>query len=830
MSTKKSTITYKVLLSYIALAILIMAVGWFIYAEFQIFTKNQNTNTFESKKLLRTSSLITHLYETESLARITLQSSSPSNFNAFMDETAVLYEEIDSLKPLIDNENKIGLLNLLDSVKILLDKKVDNIRELRALKRRDETDVSLEKAIQEITQMESSVGMATVENVFDNTEQLREPQRDSLQAWVDLINNYRNDHIDPSDREKVADSVLTASKQLLKDLKLKSLKIKRTLSNKESELLRNDITISQQLREILSSFESEIINTTNTLNRQRDVALKNTVRVITIAAVIGLLLTIFFSYLILNDFWKSQSYRKQLEKAKNTTEQLLKSREQLIYTVGHDLRTPLSTIIGYTDLLHNTEINPKQEQYVSRVKNASEYVSSLVDDLLDYNKLEAGKIKIENTLFSLEHIITDTAEGTRALYPKKSIELIIELDERLKRNLAGDPFRIKQILTNLIGNAYKFTEKGHILIKAGVLEKYDTTYRVRIDVKDTGIGIRKDKQEIIFNEFTQAESAIEKKYGGTGLGLTISKKLATLLNGTLELSSTEGKGSTFTLKLPLQIPAEETDKITPPKSVAPKLQTKVKAILIDDDESVLSLTSEILKQQSCNVKAFSKASKALDYINKNDFDIILTDIQMPEMNGFLFLETLHSDENFRNTKKPVIAITGRADLNTEEYTEAGFAAVIQKPFAPGTLIELISVLLGENHMEAGEFQSPVSEEIYLPANNTGLYNLETLRKLLQNDEEALKEILQTFIEATEKNMEILTAQFKDKDVEGVKHTAHKMLSMFKQIEAWDVAEILEILEFYRQDTSSEEVETYARELQEKIPAILRELREEAETV
>ncbi|MGS2741471.1 ATP-binding response regulator [Sinomicrobium sp. M5D2P17] len=826
MSTKKSTITYKVLLSYIALAILIMAVGWFIYAEFQIFTKNQNTNTFESKKLLRTSSLITHLYETESLARITLQSSSPSNFNAFMDETAVLYEEIDSLKPLIDNENKIGLLNLLDSVKILLDKKVDNIRELRALKRRDETDVSLEKAIQEITQMESSVGMATVENVFDNTEQLREPQRDSLQAWVDLINNYRKDHIDPSDREKVADSVLTASKQLLKDLKLKSLKIKRTLSNKESELLRNDITISQQLREILSSFESEIINTTNTLNRQRDVALKNTVRVITIAAVIGLLLAIFFSYLILNDFWKSQSYRKQLEKAKSTTEQLLKSREQLIYTVGHDLRTPLSTIIGYTDLLHNTEINPKQEQYVSRVKNASEYVSSLVDDLLDYNKLEAGKIKIENTLFSLENIITDTAEGTRPLYSKKSIELIIELDGRLKRNLAGDPFRLKQILTNLIGNAYKFTEKGHILIKAGVLEKYGNTYRVRIDVQDTGIGIRKDKQEIIFNEFTQAESAIEKKYGGTGLGLTISKKLATLLNGTLELSSTEGKGSTFTLKLPLQIPAEEANKITPPKSVAPKLQTKVKAILIDDDESVLSLTSEILKQQSCNVKAFSKASKALDYIKKNDFDIILTDIQMPEMNGFLFLEALHNDENFRNTKKPVIAITGRADLNTEEYIEAGFAAVIQKPFAPGALIELISGLLGENNMEAGEFQSPVRKEIYTPADDVGLYNLETLRKLLQNDEEALKEILQTFIDATEKNMEILTAQFRDKDIEGVKHTAHKMLSMFKQIEAWDVAETLEILEFYRQGTSNEEAETYARELQDKIPSILRELREE----
>ncbi|WP_148044200.1 ATP-binding protein [Sinomicrobium pectinilyticum] len=828
MSTKKSTITYKVLLSYIALAILIMAVGWFMYAEFQIFTKNQNTNAFESQKLLITSSLIAHLYETESMARMTLQSSSSDDFNAFMNETATLFDEIDSLKPLIDNQNQVGQL---DSVKLLLDKKVDNIRELRTLKSRDETDVSLEKAIAEIAQIESTADKLRVQD-FVNPDELQDFQKNAIQDLVNLLNeNIPEDSTDNEKRQRIADSVLSASKELLKNLKIKTINIKRSLTVKENELLRNDITISQQLREILSSFEGDIINTTNTLNRQRDLALKNTIRIITIAAVIGLLLTIFFSYLILNDFWKSQSYRKQLEKAKNTTEQLLKSREQLIYTVGHDLRTPLSTIIGYTDLLHNTEINPKQEQYVSRVRNASEYVSSLVDDLLDYNKLEAGKIKIENTLFSLENIITDTAEGTRAIYPAKAIDLIIEIDERLKHHLVGDPFRIKQILTNLIGNAYKFTEKGHIRIKAGVLEKYSNTYRVRIDVEDTGIGIQKDKQEIIFNEFTQAESAIEKKYGGTGLGLTISKKLATLLNGTLELRSAEGKGSNFTLKIPLQVPAEETEKVTPAKAVAPNLQKKIKAILVDDDESVLSLTSEVLKQQSCRVKGFSKASEALDYIKENDFDIILTDIQMPEMNGFLFLEALHNDESFRHSGKPVIAITGRADLNTEEYIEAGFAAVIQKPFAPGALIELISALLGESTMDAGDFQNPArpEAEVHLPPDSAGLYNLETLRKLLQNDEEALKEILLTFIEATEKNMDTLTTQFRNKDIEGVKNTAHKMLSMFKQIEAWEVAEILEILETYRQDISDEEAETYARELQEKIPVILRELQEEAGT-
>ncbi|WP_161554562.1 ATP-binding protein [Sinomicrobium soli] len=822
MNTKKSTITYKVLLSYIALAILIVAVGWFVYAEFQIFTRHQNSNAFESKKLLITSSLVAHLYETESLARITLQSSSSRNFNAFMDETTILYKEIDSLKPLIDNQNQVGLL---DSVKILLDKKVENIRELRALKSRDETDVSLEKAIAQITQMQSFNKELGVED-FVNPDELQDFQKSAIQNLVDLLNeNIPVDSSGRENRQRIADSVLTASKELLKDLKIKTSNIKRSLTAKEDELLRDDITISQQLREILSSFEGEIISTTNALNQQRDLALKNTIRVITIAAVLGLLLTIFFSYLILNDFWKSQSYRKQLENAKNTTEQLLKNREQLIYTVGHDLRTPLSTIIGYTDLLHNSEISTKQEQYVSRVKNASRYVRNLVDDLLDYNKLEAGKIKIENTLFSLESIISDTAEGTSALYPNKDIELIVDLEPRLKKLLMGDPFRIKQILTNLIGNAYKFTENGHIRIRAEVLEKFGTTYRVRIDVEDTGIGIRKDKQEVIFNEFTQAESAIEKKYGGTGLGLTISRKLASLLGGSLELKSREGEGSTFTLKVPLQIPSGDNNIQAEESPAIPRLPKKIRAVLIDDDESVLSLTAEILKQQSCKVNGFTKASEALEYLGNNDYDLILTDIQMPDLNGFQFLDALHragrSDQD-----KPVIAITGRADLNREEYRNAGFSEVLQKPFAPGTLVACISKVLQQ---DVGT-QRPDPKEKPIPqtipdTDGNSRYNLTTLKQLLQYDDEALGEILQTFAESTEKNMETMSVQFGNKDIEGIQRTAHKMFPMFKQIEALETASLLERLEYHINDIPERELDALFGRLHEQVTGILEQIGE-----
>ena len=322
--------------------------------------------------------------------------------------------------------------------------------------------------------------------------------------------------------------------------------------------------------------------------------------------------------MINRDFWKIQTYRQRLEQEKKYSESLLKSREQLISTVSHDLRTPLNSISGYSELIDSTELSDKQRLYLKQVRSSSEYVESLVNDLLDFSRLEAGKIKVETIPFILSDVLHQTAENLRELYRNKPVSLILEIEEELNKPVLGDPHRIRQIVTNLIGNAYKFTHKGHVKLEARFSESQGQNCRAVIKVIDSGIGIRKEKQKEIFREFTQAEGDIEKKYGGYGLGLTISKKLASLLGGSIQLQSQEGKGSTFTLELPLEI--SEIAVVTQKEKLI-RRSKPFSILIIDDDTSLLQLLKEVCTELGIKAHTFS------------DFEQIAVDASMDYQHG-----------------------------------------------------------------------------------------------------------------------------------------------------------------------------------------------------
>lgn len=340
---------------------------------------------------------------------------------------------------------------------------------------------------------------------------------------------------------------------MIRKAKLADSRSQRSLAQKETEMGRNDLELSQQLQNIINAFEQEVITSSYNNNLKKRQTLRKTTRIAGFAALLGFVIVAIFSFLITRDYWKVQTYRAKLEREKKYSESLLRSREQLISTVSHDLRTPLNTIGGYSELLESTELSAKQQGYVKNVKSASEYVGNLVNDLLDFSKLEAGKLNIEKVPFVPANLIQETAENLQALHKNKGLRLVLNIDPALKKTVLGDPFRIRQILTNLLGNAFKFTEEGHIKVEAKVDRARGKELSANISVSDTGIGIAKNKQHLIFKEFTQAEKDTEKKFGGYGLGLTISKKLAELLKGTLLLESEVGKGSTFTLQLPLTL-------------------------------------------------------------------------------------------------------------------------------------------------------------------------------------------------------------------------------------------------------------------------------------
>ncbi|MFH6966334.1 ATP-binding protein [Flavobacterium sp. FlaQc-28] len=812
MESKKSYTALKVLFSYVALLALVVTVGWFLYSENVVYNKLEDKIAFEKTKILRVSKLFSNVYKTESLARKTIQTNSESDFENYLIETDSLRARIDTLKQIVTTEyQKV----LLDSVTYLLSEKTENIRKLKTIKNKADDEVSVNTAIDEITKMEFKLRKLELQDFSKNPNQLGSYQRNVLQKYVDYLNQNIPDDSTNTLSKQASDSILANSKKLLSNVKLKAEKKKESLNFEENKLLKNEIAISEQLRKVLRIIEREIIINSIKNNSLKEKSLRKVNEIVTASAIIGLILTIFFSILIVSDYSKSQLYKKQLEIANFKTKNLLKSREQLISTVSHDLKTPLSTIVGYSELLGNSDVSTKQSYFIKNIKNSSEYITQLVQDLLDFSKIEAGKITIEKVPFSLTEIIEDTAKSVQSVYEQKNIDLIINVDEKLKTRIVGDPFRLKQILTNIIGNAFKFTEEGFIKISAYCT---DDEKSFAITIEDTGIGIEKGNQKLVFEEFAQANENIEKKYGGTGLGLSICQKIITILGGSLKLESTFGKGSTFKIKLPLQF---DNSNSTVEQNEKPKLSftQKLTFIVIDDDTNLLNLTSGVIRQEKHEVLSFNSAVKALETIQNTAFDFIITDIQMPEMDGFMFLKKLQTSKKGLYKNQPVIALTGRTDLEPSVYTEAGFTTVIKKPYSPKVLIETIQSILTDDRLPNTVINEQEAEETAAQ-----LYSLKTLKEFLGQDNDALKDILKAFMASSNENFTALENAIAEENIADIRAIAHRIAPMFKQIEAREIGAILKILE--QNDLEIEQVKDIYQDLKMKRDLLFNALQQE----
>ena len=798
MEKSKNRLPLKVLLSYLALAALVVIVGMLVSKEISSFTKAQKDDTQEKNKILMIGKLLTLMYESESFARAAIQSNNQTPYINFLTKNDSIAIQIDSLKHLI---NESYQSKLLDSVNLLLNQKIKNINELRELRINDNSEKSLDTAIERLSSIEEKLGRLTLKDYVEEPDSLDPKTRKILLEINSIYNRYIPRDSSNTVDQHTLDSIVSASREMLQNVKKSAASQKTSLEVKEKQLLANDLNTSQQLRQILTAFENDFVDNTQLLNAEREKVLQRSIRVITIAAIIGAILVVVFSIIILRDSWRSQRYKKQIEASNEHNKSLLKSREQLISMVSHDLRTPLSTIVGYTQLLKDSLLSEKESHYTDRIKNASKYVSQLVEDLLDFSKLEAGRIKIEKIIFNLHTLVKETAENIQSLYPDKPIELIIDIDPAIDQPVVGDAFRIKQILSNLVSNAYKFTQQGSITIRARVRQNSQKQNILTLSVIDTGIGIEKEKQNVIFEEFTQADNDTEKKYGGSGLGLTISKKLATLLGANLFLESKPGKGSTFSLSFPAVFSKQKLQEPTPehqPKSTARS------AIVIDDDLALLQLNKEILEGNQIKVYPFSSGKDALENINTITYDFIITDIQLPSFNGFFFAETLKSEKKYGYKNQPIIAVTGRKDLDKVSYIEAGFAGFLFKPYHPDQLLQTIAQVLDQKP----SLDTPIETTYQRPKKQEHqLFDLSALTSFLE-DESAIKKVLEVFTVNTKKDLRVLKKAIDKKEYKTVRDLGHKMQTMFKQIDAQTVVPLLHFMEHFKEQETPQLLENY----------------------
>ena len=780
MTGIKNRFTFKIIFSYGLLVILALIASYYVYVEIEDYISTE-TSSENDEKLLKTSSFLTQLYEAESLSRLAIQSKTKKNFNTYAQKIDSIFIDIEALKTLTDNDQQ---RILLDSLHVLLEKKVANNEVLRKLKTQNQTSVAITSALAEFDKMEASLGIITPEGLAPNLDELSPKAQEAIRKVAD----YLNANIPKTDSEeqkaRKVDSVLQQSKALLKEVQTENTVNENSLAQREITINKADLELSQQLRAIVSSFEQEMMLNSFNDNIKKEAALKRSIRLAVIAALLGFLVVGIFTFILNRDFWKANLLRQKLEKEKKYSESLLKSREQLIATVSHDLRTPLSTISGYTELIEESGITTKQKDYVSSIKSASGYVTNLVNDLLDFSQLEAGKMTADKKSFNLSKLLTETARNIANNQHAKNIDLILEIDDRLEQPIINDSFRVRQIITNLIGNAYKFTTEGRITVKAELVNFLKSNNTVKISVMDTGIGISEEKQELIFHEFTQAEN--NKKYGGYGLGLTISKKLTELLKGKLTLESALGEGSTFTLELPVVFDKQcKTEMvIEEPQAVL----NNIKILVFDDDDSFRQLITEMLKSSVMKSIAFDSFNAIENGYLDINYDLVLTDIEMPTVSGFDVLNQLKSGKYPHYANQPIIAMTGRRDLERELFISHGFSQVLQKPFSKTVLVSTIKSLLENKEVSEKEKNN------YSAHLKNGLFSLETLESFLGDDTDAINSVLQTFLLETGQNTKILKKSVTRKDYDAVNKTAHKMLPMFRQLQVSESIQILEAME------------------------------------
>ncbi|NVN17347.1 response regulator [Muricauda sp. HICW] len=776
-------------MSYVTLGLLASLAAFFIYNEFKSYASSKNQDD-SNEKLLKTNILLTQLYDAENLSKLALQTKKTEDLRSYAQKVDSITAFIDSLKPLVKSDYS-SLSSELDSVQELLSQKVFNNAELRKLKVRNENNTSLDSVLKAFHDMEVGMGRITPETFAPNFDKLSPEAKESIRKSVAILNKNIPNSDGGADANNI-DSILEVSKSIINKAITETATAERTVLQKELEIYRTDLELSQKMRGILSDFEREMAQNTYLDALQQEEALKKSTRLAGGAVILGLIIVVVFTFMISKDYWKVQEYRERLERAKKYSESLLKSREQLISTVSHDLRTPLNTISGYSDLIGQSGLNSEQSNYLKKIQSSSDYVEKLVNDLLDFSKLEAGKIQLDKVPFLLSQLIADTATDFEEMQSKKGVSLQLKVSEDLKTPIINDPFRIRQILSNLIGNAFKFTDEGYVKVTATVVEKSKSKW-AKIEVEDTGIGIPVEKQEAIFQEFIQAGESTEKKQIGYGLGLTISKKLTELLDGTLSLSSEVNKGSTFTVEIPVEftnIEIKEDNFETP--IVKPD---DLSILVIDDDENMLSLISEVCKLNQV---------KTATYTNFDDFhiseihrfDAVITDIQMPSIDGFSVLEKV----NNTGYSRPVIAMTGQQIGNKSEYLDAGFADVLQKPFSATDLLKALS------------FVNNMSSKSEIPDTASPLFTIRNISAFLDSFE-SVKEVLQVFLDNSLKNMELMFSAIGNQDYTDIKAISHKMLPMFRQLEVHDAIQLLEVLEHLSDDATGEKVFEILTELQ-----------------
>ena len=815
----------KFVIGYILFAAILISATIYTTIDVKNLITETDTNDEQSEKRACINSTLTHLFNAES--HIGPMIIDTNDFHSYKEDIARASLDLERLK----NYCSATHISQIDSIQDLMIEKEQTLVELMRLTNQDELELIYNKNLlgiiddnKGVKEYEKIVSTKTIKqdtiieprkrkrmNFFRRFFLLfsREEADTTLLTYSseEIIRDSLIRHYNP------ADSLYSFLNEIKQTLLEEKKEIDKELTKNVIELRKKNNSITLSIKQILKYIETEGEKEYEEILKLREERFKKISKQLLTAIIIAVILIIIFTYIISNDITKSKKYRLELEKSNNYMQKLLNDKEKLMLSISHDMKAPLGSTIGYIELMNSTTLNERQRYYLQNMQKSSEEILQLISNILENEQLTKGVFELNLIPFSIKELFDDIHNSFLPIAEKKGVKLHYKCLFDMDSKFIGDPLRIKQIVNNLLSNAFKFTDTGEISLLVENTNAPQNNQNVKIVVKDSGLGIPKSSQALIFEEFSRIKNKGKENIEGVGLGLSIVKKLVDLQKGRIELKSKSGEGSEFTIYLPLE--KQKSDLNIKTTRTEP-----IRALVVDDDETQLILISEILKKAETDVTTSTSADSALKQLESNTFDIVFTDIQMPDINGFDFVKQIRNSTIKKVYEIPIIALSARADISDEEMKQRGFTSFLTKPYSAQKLIQTLNTYLSISQSLSSHTTT-----------NEGNNNYQNLLSFACGDKEAEIEILTSFVKESKKGIDELLEKCNNKEFDRCKEIAHKLRPLFLSIEEtiiasnlgklevsdnWEEAECIDIKDTIEEALAAlEKAEQYLNQMREK---------------
>ena len=579
----------------------------------------------------------------------------------------------------------------------------------------------------------------------------------------------------------------------LKEIEQQDSITKERLMMRESTLAVTSSEIKEQFYDLITKIENEISGIINAKALAANKLAARTYIWLAMFSVSGTLLAILVMLIIVRYVRKTHVYQIALQTSKDEAEKLARTKELFMANMSHEIRTPVTAISGFTEQLLHEPLDENINRTLKIIKSSSDHLAKIINDILDFAKLQNGRLSLEKVHFTIAQILEDVFALFERNALRNNTSLTYSISPETPYVLLGDPYRLKQIMINLVSNSVKFTKNGMVNLSVDCIKKESSEIELVIEVTDTGIGIEESKIDFIFEDFTQEEMSTTRKYGGTGLGLSIVKKLIELQSGTIVCVSRKNHGTTITCNIPYQTGDEKLvrKEVNPPLYIPEEIRN-LKILIVDDEEYNRLLFKTILDRWKVSNHEVANGMEALEILKSDRFDLLFMDARMPGIDGLKATRFIRDEMNITESEMPVICISAASvKEDWQKYRQAGMNAVLPKPFTEETLLTTILSVIKD--YEPVTNVEPISEE-KIKSTSPDKINLDNLYHISGGDEKFVKQMLVSFIDSTKKGLDEMQEAVKSGRVDSVADLAHKMLPPCKHIGASDLCNLLRKIE------------------------------------